>query len=72
MTGLGELLRIGEQRSSLWVEIVGPPRRRELLGQVLITRETAHGRRVEGQSRRSAGVTVDNDGDHLPLYPTER
>ena len=38
---------------------------------MLIIRETAHGRRVESQSRRSTDVSVHHHGDHFTLHSAQ-
>src|SRR5215472_1270814 len=68
---LGQLLRVGEQRSRRWLQLVKRPGGRELRVEMLVAGETAQGRRVQSQSRSAADGSVDDGGDHLALKRRE-
>ncbi len=69
---LRELAGVTEQRSSLGVQLVFGPRRREFVIQMLIAREAANCRRVEPQSGGATHLAVDDRRDHLALESAER
>jgi hypothetical protein len=63
---------VGQQRSSLCVEIVERPLGCELRAQMLVPGEAAHGRRMQPESRSAADLAIDYRGYHLALESGQR